>query len=187
MFARTLARALKIQRACATRSRVSFAAKSRKEPIGHDHRQHRATLFRLEDDPSHSNSAPVGTGDADILVSLAEKHRPTSEYTHALRDKLTQAFPGTEFYYLPTDMVSQILNFGLPAQIDVQVEGLQVDRNREIAEGLMQQISPHSRHHRPAHSAAVQPAKVDDQRLPHAGATGRLQPAGYCPGRPDPA
>jgi CzcA family heavy metal efflux pump len=90
---------------------------------------------------SYSNSAPVGTGDADILVSLAAKHRPTSEYTHALRDKLTQEFPGTEFYYLPTDMVSQILNFGLPAQIDIQVAGLQVGRNREIAEGLMQQIS----------------------------------------------
>ncbi len=90
---------------------------------------------------SYSNSAPVGTGDADILVSLAEKHRPTSEYTHALRDKLTQHFPGVEFYYLPTDMVSQILNFGLPAQIDVQVTGLQVDRNRALAEGLMQQIA----------------------------------------------
>ncbi len=90
---------------------------------------------------SYSNSAPVGTGDADILVSLAEKHRPTLEYTRRLRDKLTQEFPGTEFYYLPTDMVSQILNFGLPAQIDIQVAGLQVDRNRQIAEGLMQQIS----------------------------------------------
>jgi CzcA family heavy metal efflux pump len=90
---------------------------------------------------SYSNSAPVGTGDADILVSLAEKHRPTVEYTHALRDKLTTEFPGTEFYYLPTDMVSQILNFGLPAQIDIQIAGLQVARNREIAEQLMQQIS----------------------------------------------
>jgi len=90
---------------------------------------------------SYSNSAPVGTGDADILVSLAEKHRPTAEYTHALRDKLTQEFPGTEFYYLPTDMVSQILNFGLPAQIDVQVEGLQVEQNHALAEQLMQQIS----------------------------------------------
>jgi CzcA family heavy metal efflux pump len=90
---------------------------------------------------SYSNSAPVGTGDADILVSLAEKHRPTAEYTHALREKLTQDFPGTEFYYLPTDMVSQILNFGLPAQIDVQVTGLQVEQNRALAEQLMQQIS----------------------------------------------
>jgi multidrug efflux pump subunit AcrB len=89
---------------------------------------------------SYSNSAPVGTGDADILVSLAEKHRPTSQYTRALRDKLTQEFPGTEFYYLPTDMVGQILNFGLPAQIDVQIAGLQMDRNREIAEQMLQQI-----------------------------------------------
>jgi CzcA family heavy metal efflux pump len=90
---------------------------------------------------SYSNSAPVGTGDADILVSLAEKHRPTAEYTRALRDKLTQDFPGVEFYYLPTDMVSQILNFGLPAQIDVQVTGLQLDENRALAEHLMQQIA----------------------------------------------
>jgi len=90
---------------------------------------------------SYSNSAPVGTGDADILVSLAEKHRPTAEYTHALRDRLTRDFPGTEFYYLPTDMVSQILNFGLPAQIDLQVAGLNVGENRALAEQMMQQIS----------------------------------------------
>ena len=90
---------------------------------------------------SYSNSAPVGTGDADILVSLAEKHRPTAEYMHALRDRLTGDFPGTEFYFLPTDMVSQILNFGLPAQIDVQVAGLQSQQNRALAEQLMQQIS----------------------------------------------
>ena len=90
---------------------------------------------------SYSNSAPVGTGDADILVTLAEKHRPTAEYMHALRDRLTRDFPGTEFYFLPTDMVSQILNFGLPAQIDVQVAGLQSEKNRALAEQLMQQIS----------------------------------------------
>jgi CzcA family heavy metal efflux pump len=90
---------------------------------------------------SYSNSATVGTGDADILVSLAEKHRPTDEFTHALRDKLTQKFPGTEFYYLPTDMVSQILNFGLPAPIDIQVVGLRVADNRALAEHMMEQIS----------------------------------------------
>ena len=90
---------------------------------------------------SYSNSAPVGTADADILVSLSEKHRPTAEYTHALRDKLTQEFPGTEFYYLPTDMVSQILNFGLPAQIDVQLVGQQLTQNRAVAEKMMEQIS----------------------------------------------
>jgi CzcA family heavy metal efflux pump len=90
---------------------------------------------------SYSNSAPVGTADADILVSLEEKHHPTAGYTHSLRDKLTQQFPGTEFYYLPTDMVSQILNFGLPAQIDVQVVGQQLAQNRIVAEHMMQQIS----------------------------------------------
>ncbi len=90
---------------------------------------------------SYSNSATVGTADADIQVTLAEKHRPTGEYTHALRDKLTKQFPGTEFYYLPTDMVSQILNFGLPAQIDVQVVGNAIDQDHDLAEQMMQQIS----------------------------------------------
>jgi len=90
---------------------------------------------------SYSNSAPVGTADADILVSLEEKHHPTAGYTHELRDKLTQQFPGTEFYYLPTDMVSQILNFGLPAQIDIQVVGQQLAQNRVVAEQMMQEIS----------------------------------------------
>ncbi len=90
---------------------------------------------------SYSNSAPVGTADADILVTLSEKHRPTAEYTHELRDKLTQEFPGTEFYYLPTDMVSQILNFGLPAQIDIQLVGAQIAQNRVVAEKMMQEIS----------------------------------------------
>jgi CzcA family heavy metal efflux pump len=90
---------------------------------------------------SYSNSATVGTGDADILVTLAKDHRPTDEYTHKLRDKLTQEFPGTEFYYLPTDMVSQILNFGLPAQIDVQLVGQQLAEDHILGEKMMQKIS----------------------------------------------
>ncbi|MDQ2835116.1 MAG: efflux RND transporter permease subunit [Acidobacteriota bacterium] len=90
---------------------------------------------------SYSNSAPVGTADADILVTLAPRHRPTAEYTRALRDELNRDFPGTEFYYLPTDMVSQILNFGLPAQLDIQVVGQQVAENRAFAEHMMEQIS----------------------------------------------
>ncbi|HEY8998111.1 MAG TPA: efflux RND transporter permease subunit, partial [Edaphobacter sp.] len=89
---------------------------------------------------SYSNSAPVGTADADILVSLAEDHHPTAGYTKKLREKLLKSFPGVEFYYLPTDMVSQILNFGLPAQLDIQVVGLQVDQNRAFAERLMNEI-----------------------------------------------
>ena len=90
---------------------------------------------------SYSNSATVGTADADILVTLAEKHRSTSEITHELRDKLRQNFPGTEFYFLPTDMVSQILNFGLPAPIDIQVIGSAVDQDHRLAEKMLEEIS----------------------------------------------
>ncbi len=90
---------------------------------------------------SYSNSAPIGTGDADILVSLNENHRPTAEYTHKLRDKLISQFPGTSFYYLPTDMVSQILNFGLPAQVDIQVAGTKLEANHALAEKMMEKIS----------------------------------------------
>jgi multidrug efflux pump subunit AcrB len=90
---------------------------------------------------SYSNSATVGTADADIQVSLEENHKPTAGYMHSLRDKLTRAFPGTEFYYLPTDIVSQILNFGLPAPVDIQVVGQQVVQNRALAEKMMQQIA----------------------------------------------
>jgi CzcA family heavy metal efflux pump len=90
---------------------------------------------------SYSNSAPVGTADGDILVSLNENHHPTYGYTKKLREVLRQKFPGTEFYYLPTDMVSQILNFGLPAQVDIQLVGQEVEKNRELAEHIMEQIS----------------------------------------------
>ncbi|HKS74435.1 MAG TPA: efflux RND transporter permease subunit [Terriglobales bacterium] len=89
---------------------------------------------------SYSNSAPIGPGDADILVSLSEKHRPTEEYVHDLRLKLAQEFPGVTFAFLPADIVSQILNFGLPAPIDVQVRGYNLDANRAFADNLFAQI-----------------------------------------------
>jgi multidrug efflux pump subunit AcrB len=89
---------------------------------------------------SYSNSAPIGPGDADILVSLSEKHRPTEEYVHDLRLKLAQEFPGVTFAFLPADIVSQILNFGLPAPIDVQVRGYNIDANRVYADKLFAQI-----------------------------------------------
>ncbi|MGN6105698.1 MAG: efflux RND transporter permease subunit, partial [Kofleriaceae bacterium] len=70
---------------------------------------------------SYSSSAPVGPADADIMVELAPGHRPTSEYVHDLRIVLGREFPGTTFAFLPADMVSQILNFGQPSPIDVQI------------------------------------------------------------------
>ncbi len=89
---------------------------------------------------SYSNNGTVGPADADILVSLSEKHRPTDEYVTALRRKLPVEFPGVTFYFLPADLVSQILNFGLPAPIDVQIVGRNLEANRQFADRLLQQI-----------------------------------------------
>src|SRR5712692_988548 len=89
---------------------------------------------------SYSNSAPVGTQDADIMVSLAPKHRPTADYVHDLRLSLPKAFPGVTFYVLPSDMVTQILNFGLPAPIDIQVVGNNLEANREFADKLLARV-----------------------------------------------
>ena len=89
---------------------------------------------------SYSNSAPIGPGDADILVELSKKHRPTEEYVHDLRTRLSSDFPGVTFYFLPADMVSQILNFGLPAPIDIQIVGRNLAGDREFADRLMNQL-----------------------------------------------
>src|SRR5713226_495657 len=89
---------------------------------------------------SYSNSAPVGTQDADIMVSLSPKHHPTAGYVHDLRLKLARAFPGTTFYFLPSDMVTQILNFGLPAPIDIQVVGNNLEANRQFADKLLARV-----------------------------------------------
>ncbi|HMH13589.1 MAG TPA: efflux RND transporter permease subunit [Edaphobacter sp.] len=89
---------------------------------------------------SYSNSAAIGSADADIQVSLTEKHRPTDEYVHGLRDRLAREFPGLTFYFLPADIVSQILNFGLPAPIDIQIIGQNVEANREYANQLFNRV-----------------------------------------------
>jgi multidrug efflux pump subunit AcrB len=89
---------------------------------------------------SYSNSAPIGTSDADILVTLSPKHHPTADYVNQLRLSLAQQFPGVMFAFLPSDMVTQILNFGLPAPIDIQVIGNNLEGNRVWASQLMQRI-----------------------------------------------
>jgi multidrug efflux pump subunit AcrB len=89
---------------------------------------------------SYSNSAPVGTSDADILVTLSAKHHPTDNYIHQLRLTLPEQFPGTSFAFLPADMVGQILNFGLPAPLDVQVVGNDLEGNRQYASALLAKL-----------------------------------------------
>src|SRR5262249_44467943 len=72
---------------------------------------------------SYSNSGLIGTGDADILVSLKTGHQPTAAYVRRLRARVNREFPGTTFYFLPADIVSQTLNFGLPAPFNIQLAG----------------------------------------------------------------
>jgi multidrug efflux pump subunit AcrB len=78
--------------------------------------------------------------DADILVSLAPKHRPTADYVRELRKRLPQQFPGIGFFFLPADIISQILNFGLPAPIDVQTVGQDINANRAFADRLLAEL-----------------------------------------------
>jgi multidrug efflux pump subunit AcrB len=89
---------------------------------------------------SYSNSAPIGTGDADILAELSRDHHPTEKYVHDLRIRLTQDFPGVTFYFLPADIVSQILNFGLPAPIDIQILGRDLAADRIFADNLLNRL-----------------------------------------------
>jgi multidrug efflux pump subunit AcrB len=89
---------------------------------------------------SYSTSAPIGPGDADIMVALTEDHHPTANYLRELRLRLAREYPGVTFYVLASDMVSQILNFGLPSPINVQVVGNNLAANRRFAEGLMRKL-----------------------------------------------
>ena len=88
----------------------------------------------------HSTSGLIGAADADILVSLKENHRPTAQYVRELHKNLASEFPGNTFYFLPADIVTQILNFGLPAPIDIQIEGANIQANREIANKILNEI-----------------------------------------------
>jgi multidrug efflux pump subunit AcrB len=89
---------------------------------------------------SYSDSAPVGTSDADIMVSLNERRHVTDKYVHDLRIGLAKDFPGVTFAFLPSDIVSQILNFGLPSPIDIQIVGNNLEGNHRYADTLLQQV-----------------------------------------------
>ena len=82
----------------------------------------------------------VGTGDADIWVSLSADHKPTEAYVRKLRMLLNEEFPGTTFYFLPADITNQTINFGLPAPIDIQIVGRNLERSRMVADKLLTEI-----------------------------------------------
>ena len=89
---------------------------------------------------SYQNTGTIGVFDADMLVSLREGPTPTDAYIKTLREQLPKAFPGATFSFLPADIVSQILNFGSPAPIDVQIAGNDVKASRAFANKLLAKI-----------------------------------------------
>jgi CzcA family heavy metal efflux pump len=90
---------------------------------------------------SYASSGVIGTSDAEILISLnPEHHHPTSQYVRRLRRELPSRFPGVEFFFQPADIVSQILNFGLPAPVDIQVIGADMRGNYDIAQKIANRL-----------------------------------------------
>jgi multidrug efflux pump subunit AcrB len=89
---------------------------------------------------SYSTSAPIGPADADIQVQLTEDHHPTAAYVERLRGVLARQYPGVTFYVLPVDIVTQILNFGLSAPIDIQVVGPDMYGNHALAERMLDEV-----------------------------------------------
>jgi multidrug efflux pump subunit AcrB len=88
----------------------------------------------------HLTDGTLGAGDGDILVSLKPNHGPTAGYVRALRSDLPRMFPAATFYTLPADITTQILNFGLPAPIDVQIEGSDSDASKAQADKILGQL-----------------------------------------------
>ena len=89
---------------------------------------------------AYQNTGTIGPEDGDALISLKEDHGPTADYVKTLRTILPQKFPGATFSFLPADIVSQILNFGLPAPIDVQIIGSNLKGNYAYANDLLKKI-----------------------------------------------
>ncbi|CAH2789916.1 MAG: CzcABC family efflux RND transporter, transmembrane protein [uncultured Paraburkholderia sp.] len=89
---------------------------------------------------SYSNSETIGTLDGEIQIALKEGHEPTQRYVEKLRALLPQRFPGVEFFFQPADIVTQILNFGLPAAVDVQIAGADQLGNFDVPRKLLKEV-----------------------------------------------
>ena len=89
---------------------------------------------------SYNDSGISGPADADILVSLKPNHKPTANYVRNLRLSLNREFPGTTFYFLPADIVSETINFGLPAPLDIQVVGRNETVDQQVANSIAQKV-----------------------------------------------
>ena len=106
-------------------------------------RQHRTSLQPVELHALHQRTHR--NADADIFVSLQPHHHPTANYIRDLRKNLPAEFPGATFYLLPADIITQILNFGLPAPVDIQIDGADVQANRAVADQMLRADSARAR------------------------------------------
>ncbi|MDA8251917.1 MAG: efflux RND transporter permease subunit [Rhodospirillales bacterium] len=89
---------------------------------------------------AYNNSGTIGVEDSDVLITLAEEHRPTADYVSVLRDRLPRMFPSATFSFLPADITTQILNFGLPSPIDIKVIGQRLGENQTYINELLQRV-----------------------------------------------
>jgi multidrug efflux pump subunit AcrB len=89
----------------------------------------------------YNRAGLTGAADADIMVSLKEKHHRTADYVRTLRERLPREYPGVAFYFLPADIVTQTLYFGLPAPIDIQIDGADVAANQRVADKILTELS----------------------------------------------
>jgi multidrug efflux pump subunit AcrB len=90
---------------------------------------------------AYNNTGLIGSQDGDVQIALKAGHRPTAEYVSQLRTELPRRFPGVTFSFLPADIVSQILNFGAPTPIDVQIRGANLAANYDLAGKLVRKIN----------------------------------------------
>jgi multidrug efflux pump subunit AcrB len=89
---------------------------------------------------TYNNTGTIGSQDGEIQIGLSEDHRPTAEYVKTLREELPAKFPGVTFSFLPADIISQILNFGAPAPIEIQIRGPKLDENFAYAQYLLRRL-----------------------------------------------
>jgi multidrug efflux pump subunit AcrB len=89
---------------------------------------------------TYNNTGTIGSADGEIQIGLSHEHRPTEEYVRTLREELPAHFPGATFSFLPADIISQILNFGSPAPIEVQIRGPHLEQNFAYAQKLLREL-----------------------------------------------
>ena len=117
---------------------------------------------------TYNNTGVIGPADGDIQIKLREGHKPTDDYVRELREQLPQLFPGMNFSFLPADIVSQILNFGAPAPIDLQIRGANQRGEFRLRQQAAQPHPQDSRHRRCAHPAIAERADLQYRCRPHA-------------------